>query len=162
MAMRAEILAAMNDHINLEIYSAYLYLSMALQMEDLNYKGYAKFLEKHFDEELTHAKDFIGFVQKRNARPELEDVKAEPCNVTEPLELARIVLAHEQKVTDSITRLHELAVESKDYPTQIFLQDYIKEQTEEEDLALSIIDKFTFAGTSTSAKYAVDRELLSL
>lgn len=162
MAMKAEVLAAMNDQINLEVTSAYLYLSMALQMEDQNFKGYAKFLEKHFDEELMHAKEFIAFVQKRNAKPELEDVKVAPVTVTEPLELAKMVLAHEQHVTDSITRLHELAVEHKDYPTQIFLQDFIKEQTEEEDLSLSIIDKFTFAGSSTSAKYAVDRELLSL
>lgn len=162
MAMRPDVLAAMNDQINLEISSAYLYLSMALQMEDQNYKGYATFLERHFDEELQHAKAFMAFVQKRDAKPELADIKAIPCNITEPLELAKAVLAHEQKVTDSITKLHDLAIECKDYPTQIFLQDFIKEQTEEEDLALSIINKFTFAGTSTSAKYAVDKELFTI
>lgn len=157
--MKEQVLKALNDQINLEMYSGYLYLSLSIAMEKYNYKGYAKWLQNHFHEELSHAEDIIKFVQMRNAVPELLDVKAEVCDLSDPLEVAKAVLEHENKVTASINKLHDVAKENDDYATEIFMHKYINEQIEEEDLAQEIIDKFTFAGDSTSAKYAIDREL---
>lgn len=71
-------------------------------------------------------------------------------------------MEHEKKVTESIYRLHDIAKKNDDYATEIFMHKYINEQIEEEDLAQTIIDKFLFAGDSTAAKYAVDKELYNL
>lgn len=160
--MNQELIQAMNEQINLEMYSGYLYLSLSIQMEKMNYKGYAKWLESHYEEEFAHAKDFIHFMQKRNTSATLEDIKAQPCESTEPIEIAKLVLAHEKKVTMQIDKLHDVAKKNNDYATEIFMHQYIQEQIEEECLAQDIIDKFNFAGDSVSAKYSVDRELASL
>lgn len=158
--MKKEVIKAMNDQINLEMYSGYLYLSLSIQMEKVNYKGYSEWLLKHYEEELSHAKDFIKFLQKRNVSADLYDIKAEKVNYEDPLEVAKVVLEHEKKVTQSIYNLHDIAKKHDDYATEIFMHEYISEQIEEEDLAQTIIDKFTFAGDSTAAKYSVDREFV--
>lgn len=158
--MDKKVIKEMNQHINLEFYSGYLYMALSIQMEKMNYKGYSKWLKDHFHEEICHAQDFIEFMQKRDVSAELLDIKSESFDLTDPLEVAKLVLEHERKVTASIYKLHDIVKEYKDYATEIFLHKYIDEQIEEEDLAQTIIDKFTFAGDSTSAKYAVDREFL--
>lgn len=157
--MKENVLKALNDQINFEISSAYLYLAMSIAMHDQNYKGYANWLFKQYREELVHAEDFIAFVQKRDSTVTLDVVKKPEVAITDPLELAKAVLAHEQKVTKAIYTLHDLAKKEDDYASEIFLHTYISEQTEEEDSAQDIIDKFSFAGSSTAARYAVDREL---
>lgn len=154
------VLQEMNKHTNLEFYSGYLYMALSIQMEKMNYKGYSKWLKDHFFEEINHAQDFIEFLQKRDQSAELLDIEAEKFDLTEPLDVAKLVLEHEKKITENIYKLHDITKEYKDYATEIFLHKYIDEQIEEEDLAQTIIDKFTFAGTSTAAKYAVDREFL--
>ena len=158
--MDANVIKAMNEQINLEMYSGYLYLSLSIQMEKMNYKGYSKWLLEHYDEEFCHAKDFIAYLQKRDISATLLDIKAEEVNYEDLLEVAKAVLAHEKKVTQKIYELHDIAKKHDDYATEVFMHDYINEQIEEEDLAQTIIDKFTFAGDSTSAKYAVDREFV--
>lgn len=158
--MNKEVIEAMNQQVNLEMYSGYLYLALSIQMEKLNYKGYAQWLESHYMEELSHAQNFIRYMQKRNISAELLDIKAHKVTYKEPLDVAKAVLEHEKTVTQSIYKLHDLAKKHNDYATEIFLHGYISEQIEEEDMALGIIDKFTFAGDSTAAKYAVDREFV--
>lgn len=157
--MDKNVVKAVNNQINLELYSGYVYLAYSVAMERANYKGYAQWLMKHGQEEIGHAKDFLGFLQKRDESAALADVKAENFDTAEPLAVAEAILEHEKKVTASIYRLHDTAKKAGDYATEVFTHDYINEQIEEEDLALSIVDKFTFAGESTSAKYAVDKEL---
>ena len=127
----------------------------------MNYKGYYQWLSDHYFEELRHAQDFILYLQKRNVSAELQDIKVEKVTFLEPLEVAKAVLEHEKKVTQSIYKLHDLCKKYNDYATEIFLHGYINEQIEEEDIALGVIDKFTFAGDSTAAKYAVDREFVT-
>lgn len=158
--MDKNVIEAMNEQINLEMYSGYLYLNLSIQMERLNYKGYSQWLADHYFEELSHAQDFIKYLQKRNVSASLLDIKVHNVSYKEPLDVAKAVLEHEKKVTQSIYKLHDLAKKYSDYATEIFLHGYISEQIEEEDIALGIIDKFTFAGDSTAAKYAVDREFV--
>ncbi|MEG0250273.1 MAG: ferritin [Peptostreptococcus sp.] len=160
--MEKEVLKAMNEHINLEIYSGYLYLTMSIQMEKYNYKGFSKWLLDHSKEELSHAEDFISYLQKRNVSATLYDIKADSIDKKEPLDIAKLVLKHEAKVTSQIYELHDIAKKNNDYATEVFMHKYINEQIEEEDLAQTIIDKFTFAGDSTAAKYSVDKELFNL
>lgn len=157
--MSEKIATALGEHINFEISSAYLYLAMSIKMHDANYKGYSNWLFKQYTEELSHAADFINYAQKRDFCIELGAIEKPVVTTADPSEIAKLVLAHEQKVTKAIYELHDLVKKDNDYATEIFLHKYIEEQIEEEDNAKNIIDKFTFAGESTAARYAVDKEL---
>lgn len=158
--MNKEVLNAMEEQINFEMYSGYIYLQLSLLMENQNYKGYAQWLLKQYKEEFEHAEDFINYLQKRDVTPKLSDIATEKIELDTPLKLAEFVLAHERKVTQRIYNIHDLAKKNDDYATEIFLHSYIEEQIQEEDSAQDIVDKFTFAGDNTAARYAVDRELI--
>lgn len=160
--MTQELVKAMNEQIRLEMYSGYLYLALSVKMEKENFKGYASWLAKHYMEELSHGLDFMKFMQKRDMEIELLDIKAEEITEANPLEIAKMVLAHEQKVTQSIYNLHDLAKKCDDYATEIFMHSYITEQIEEEEVARDIIDKFTFADGNKAALYAVDKEVAGM
>lgn len=157
--MDQKILEALNDQINFELYSAYLYLGLSLAMEDKNYKGYSLWLAKHHEEELAHAKAFIDFMHKRGVKPTLHDIEMAEVNQCEPLEVAQAVLEHEQKVSQKIYEIHDLAKQADDYATEIFMHQFIAEQTEEEDITREIVDQFTLARDNISAKMMIDREL---
>lgn len=160
--MEKTVFDAMNEHINYEYYSAYIYLALSIQMEKNNYKGFAKWLEKHYEEELGHAKDFINFMIKRDQSPVLLDIKMENFDhITSPLEVAEKIYAHEQTVTTSIYKLHDTAKKADDYATEIFMHQYIAEQTEEEDITKDIVDRFTLAGDDMGARVQIDRILES-
>lgn len=157
--MNETLFNEMNKQINFELHSGYLYLAMSLKMQAANFKGYSNWLYKQYEEEFEHARQFIEFLQKRDMEPQLSAIELEVLEHTHPLQIAKVALEHERKVTDRIYKLHDLAKQCKDYATEIFLHSFISEQIEEEDNAQDIIDKFTFAGQSTSALYVVDREL---
>lgn len=89
--MKQEVLDALNEQINYELYSAYIYLNLSIAMERENYKGYAKWLANHYKEELEHADQFIEFIQKRDARPVLKTIEMKDLEVKEPLEVAKII-----------------------------------------------------------------------
>ncbi len=153
------VLEALKAQINQEFYSAYLYLSMSLKMEDVNYKGYANWLFKQYQEELDHAHQFIEYVQKRGEIVQLQDIKASAVDASCPLDVAKKVLAHEESISASINTLTEIARKENDYATEIFLHQFISEQIEEEDAARDIVDRFTLAGDNIAARYAIDNEL---
>lgn len=157
--MKKEVLNALNEQINFELYSGYIYLNLSIAMERENYKGYAKWLANHYKEELAHADQFIEFIQKRDAKPELMTIEMKNFDVKEPLEVAKIILDHEKKVTERIYKIHDVAKKSDDYATEIFMHQFINEQIEEEELALDIVDNFTLAGDNIAAKITIDREL---
>lgn len=157
--MKTEVLNALNEQINFELYSGYIYLNLSIAMERENYKGYAKWLANHYKEELAHADQFIEFIQKRDAKPELMPIEMKNFDVKEPLEVAKIILDHENKVTERIYKIHDVAKKSDDYATEIFMHQFINEQIEEEELALDIVDNFTLAGDNIAAKITIDREL---
>lgn len=157
--MKKEVLNALNEQINFELYSGYIYLNLSIAMERENYKGYAKWLANHYKEELAHADQFIEFIQKRDAKPELMPIEMKNFDVKEPLEVAKIILDHENKVTERIYKIHDVAKKSDDYATEIFMHQFINEQIEEEELALDIVDNFTLAKDNIAAKITIDREL---
>ncbi|WP_164995898.1 ferritin [Miniphocaeibacter massiliensis] len=154
--MEQKVIDKMNEQINFEMYSGFIYLNTALKMEKLNYKGYSSFLFNHYKEEMKHAEDFINFLVKRDVTPTLMDVKMEEVNVKTPLEAAKLILEHERKVSKKIYELHDIAKENGDYASEIFLHSYINEQIEEEDLAKENLDLFTLADNNISATISVD------
>lgn len=157
--MDKKVVEALNEQINFELYSAYLYLGLSLAMEEQNYKGYSAWLSEHHEEEIAHAKDFISYMHKRGVKPTLHNIEMAEANQTDPLDVAKAVLEHEQKVSQRIYKIHDLAKQADDYATEIFMHQYIVEQTEEENLTREIVDQFTLACDNISARMIIDREL---
>ncbi len=131
--------AAINDQINAEYYSAYLYLSMAAYLEYKDLPGMAHWMRMQYEEEVFHALKFFDFMNDRGARVILKAIDAPPSDFGSVEEVFAEVLAHEQKVTSLIHNLYKLAVEENDYPTQSLLQWFIDEQVEEEKTASDIL-----------------------
>ncbi|MFR5068703.1 MAG: ferritin [Eubacteriales bacterium] len=116
-----KLVKALNEHINLEMYSGYLYLAMSIKTHEENYKGYSSWLFKQYQEEFEHSHDFIHFMQQRDMSVELKPVQVEPIKETDPLKIAKLVLEHERNVTKSIYKLHDLAKQENDYATRNFI-----------------------------------------
>ena len=130
---------AMNDQINKELYSSYLYLSMAAYFEDKNLLGFARWMRIQEAEEREHAMKFYDFILERGGKVTLKTIDAPKTEWKSTLEVAEEVAAHEAKVTASIYALYELALKEKDYPAQVMLQWFITEQVEEEKNAAEIV-----------------------
>ncbi|MCS6907832.1 MAG: ferritin [Anaerolineales bacterium] len=150
---------AMNEQIKNELYSAYLYLSMAAHYESKNLSGFANWLRVQAQEELGHAMRFYNFILERGGTVTLKAIDQPPSSWDSNLEAFQQVLAHEQKVTKNIHDLYALAVQEKDYPSQVMLQWFVDEQVEEEKSATEIIEKLKLIGDHGGALLMLDHEL---
>ncbi len=150
---------AMNDQIQRELESAYIYLSMAAYFDSINLPGFAQWMKMQFQEEQAHAFKFYDFVYDRGVQVILQALGQPPVEFQSPLDAFEKTLAHEQKITGHINDLYALAVEEKDYPSQILLQWFVGEQVEEEKSAGDILDMLKRIGDSYHALIMLDREL---
>jgi ferritin len=153
------IQTALNDQINKEMFSSYLYMSMATHCVEHNLMGFAAWLRVQSAEEWAHAMKFYNYIHNDGGHVELQTIEKPLAKFKSPKEIFGMVLEHEQKVTASITKLYELALKEKDYPTQIMLQWFISEQVEEENTATQILDKLTLIGESVPGLLYLDKEL---
>ena len=131
--MNKSVLTAINEQINEELFSSYLYLSMAAWLEGQNLRGMAKWMRAQSEEERVHAMKFYDFVFERGDKVELKAIAQPQTEFDSVLSVFEMSLGHERKITSLINKLYDLAVDEKDYPAQILLQWFIKEQVEEED-----------------------------
>jgi ferritin len=150
---------AINDQINKEQYSSYLYLSMSAHFQTANLPGFAHWMMEQSKEEYGHGMKFYSFLHDRDAAVTLEAIAKPPTSFTTPLEVMKQVLDHEKKVSASINTLYELALKEKDYPTQIMLHWFIKEQVEEEKSAGDIIEQLKMIGDAPAGLVMLDRQL---
>jgi ferritin len=151
--------SALNEQINHELASAYLYLSMAAHFEAANLPGSAKWMRRQAKEEQVHAMKIFDYVTDRDGRVRLQAVAQPPVEFRSTLEVWEGALAHEQKVSDLIHRLYALAMEAKDYPTQVLMQWFVTEQVEEEKSARTILEQVRKIGETSSALFFLDRHL---
>ena len=154
-----KLLAALNDQINAELGSAYLYLAMAAHFEATNLQGSAAWMRRQAREEVGHAMKIFDFVVDRDGRVTLQAIAQPQVQFGSTLEVWESALKQEQGVSARIHALYTLALEEKDYPTQTMLQWFITEQVEEEKTAKSILDQVKMIGPASSAIYFVDRHL---
>lgn len=159
MALKDNIQFAINDQIQAEFESAYLYLAMSGYMEAQGFQGFGHWLRIQWQEETMHAMKFFDFLLRRGGKVELRPIAAAKPNFGTPLQVFESVLQHEQHITSRIHRLYSLAVSEKDYALQSLLHWFIDEQVEEEDNAGQIIDKLRLIGDSGSNLYLLDQEL---
>ena len=150
---------AINTHINAELYSAYLYLSMAAYFETINLSGFANWMNVQFQEEQLHAMKFFNYLNERGGTVKLKAIDEPPSNWDSPLEVLKETLAHEVKVTGLINDLVILARAEKDIATDNFLRWFIDEQVEEEDNANKLVEQLKMIQSSPHALFMMDREL---
>jgi ferritin len=150
---------AINDQINLELSSAYIYLAMSAHFEGENLGGFANWMRVQYHEETDHAMKFYKHVFDRGGKVVLKVIPQPTAKFKSPLDVFNIVLEHEKKVTASINRLFELALKEKDYASQNFLQWFIKEQVEEEKNATDIINMLEMIGNTPISLIMADRQL---
>ena len=151
--------AALNDQINAELYSAYLYLSMVAYFESVNLCGFAAWMRAQTQEEVMHAMKIYDFVNERGGRVLLGAVDAPPTEWDSPLAGFEAAYKHEQLVTGRINDLVNLAVEEKDHATNAFLQWFVNEQVEEEMSVDNVVQQLKMAENAPGAMFMIDREL---
>jgi ferritin len=150
---------AINTQINHELYSAYLYLSMAAHFESKNLPGFARWMHIQNLEETKHAMKFYRYIYDRGGVVTLIAIAQPPTKFKTPLEIFEEVLEHERKVTGLINNLYELALKEQDYPTQSMLKWFIDEQVEEEKSAAEIIAMLQMIGDSPVSLIMADQQL---
>jgi ferritin len=150
---------ALNEQINKEFFSSYLYLSMAAYFEDKNLTGFAHWMQLQAEEEREHAMKFYHFILDSGGRVQLKAIEAPATEWKSNLEVAEQVAEHEGKVTASIHDLYELALKEKDYPAQVMLQWFITEQVEEEKNAAELVAKLRLIEERGTAVLMLDHRL---
>ena len=150
---------ALNEQVNAELYSAYLYLSMEAYCKSLNLNGFANWMRVQTQEEVAHAMKIYDFVNERNGRVILKTIEGPQTKWESPLAVFQAVYKHEQKVTNLINKLVDLAIKEKDHATNAFLQWFVNEQVEEEASADAIVQQLKMMKDAPGGIYMLDREL---
>jgi ferritin len=150
---------ALNEQVNAEFYSAYLYLSMSAYFRGISLNGFARWMEVQALEEQTHAMKFYSFMNERRASVILEAVEKPPTSWDSSLAVFEDVYRHERKVTGMIHSLVNLAIEERDHATNNFLQWFVSEQVEEEASADEVLQRLKLVRENQGALFLLDREL---
>ena len=150
---------AINEQINKELYSSYLYLSMAAYFENTGLPGAAKWMYVQEGEEREHAMKLYEHLVDRGAKVTLAAIAAPETEWAGPMAAFKAVLKHEQFVTKSIHNLYEVALNEKDYAVQVLLQWFINEQVEEEKNASEIIASMQRIEDHETAVLQLDHQL---
>lgn len=157
--VKEKIEKAINMQINVEMYSSYLYLSMATYFRVNNFNGFSKWMEVQSKEEWGHAMKFYDYMIDRRNKPVLLAIEAPKEEWKSPLDAFVEAYKHEQKVTDMINDLVDLAIKENDHATNNMLQWFVTEQVEEESNTSTISQRLKMIGDSTGGLMYLDHEL---
>ncbi len=150
---------AMNDQLQKELQSAYIYLSMSAACESQSLPGCASWLRTQWQEEIAHAMKFYNFVIDRGGEVKLQALAAPPTQFGSPLEVFEAALRNEEAVTASINDLYELVAKERDFASQALLDWFVTEQVEEEATVGQIVDDLKRVGNSGDGLFLLDKEL---
>ena len=157
MRLSDKLQKALNQQINLEFESAYAYFGMSAYFDHTAFTGFAGWMKLQGKEELDHANRFYTYVVDRGGKVELLAIGAPKCDYASPLEAFKTSLDHEQRVSQSISNLYELAMAEKDYATLSFLKWFLDEQVEEEKTVTAFIEKLELVGDNRNGLYQIDK-----
>jgi ferritin len=149
----------LNKQINEELYSAYLYQSMAAYFAANNLNGFAKWMDVQAAEEVNHARKFYHFIIDRMGRVVLEAIEKPPLEWDSPLAAMEAALKHEQHVTGRIHFLVDLAREVKDKATEVMLNWFVMEQVEEEASVDEYVQMLKMFGGKPQGLMMINREM---
>ena len=153
------MMKALNKQLNAELYSAYLYLSMAAYFESKNLKGFTNWMRAQAQEELAHAMKFFDYINEKGGRVYLEAIEKPPTEWKSPLDVFEATYEHEVKVTSMINDLVNMSMEEKDHATYNMLQWFVAEQVEEEASADEIRQQLRMIKEDGRGIMMLDREL---
>ena len=154
-----ELEAGLNKQINEEMFSSYMYLSMAAYFESENLPGFANWMRVQTQEETLHATKFFDYVNERNGRVLLTKIKGPPVQWKSPLDAFSEAYKHEKHISGCIRSLVEQARKGNDFSTDNFLQWFVAEQVEEEDAAYKVVQQLKLIGNDRAGLFLIDREL---
>jgi len=150
---------AFNKQINEEIFSSYLYMSMAAYFEAINLNGFSHWMRTQVQEEMLHAMKFFNHIGERGGEVDLMPIKEPRKKWDSPLQVFEDTLQHEQYITSCINKLMDIAIEVKDYAGQNLLKWFVDEQVEEEDNATDILEKLKRIGSNDALLLMQDLEM---
>lgn len=150
---------AINEQINYELYSAYIYLAMAAYYDSITRPGFAHWMRVQAQEEVEHAMKFYTYIYDRGGKVALQAIEQPPADFRSELDAFEKALAHERKVTARINDLYAQAVKDNDYASQSFLRWFVDEQVQEERDASQIVEMLKMIGDSKNGLFMLDHEL---
>ena len=150
---------AFNQQIQKELYSAYLYLSMATQFYSDGLEGIAQWFRAQAFEELVHAMKFFDHITERDGRIKLGEIEKPPVDWNSPLKAFKDALGHEEYITAEINKLVELTENEKDYASRSLLQWFVDEQVEEEASVSKVLQELEMVKDSPHSLLMLDKEL---
>ncbi|GAA0492993.1 MULTISPECIES: non-heme ferritin [Tatumella] len=154
-----DMIARLNDQLNLEFYSANLYLQMSAWCADKGFEGAASFLKTHSREEMDHMQRLFDYLSDTGALPVLGNIEAPPVTFESLADVFSQTYQHEQLITSKINELAHAAMTTHDYSTFHFLQWYVAEQHEEEKIFKTVLDKLGMLENSSNGAFLLDKDL---
>ena len=148
-----------NDQINKEFYSAYLYLDFSVYYEEVGLDGFANWYMIQAQEERDHAVLMLQYLQNNGEKVTLEAIAKPDKELKDNLQVLELGLEHERYVTSLIHTIYEAAYSAKDFRTMQFLDWFVKEQGEEEKTAEDMIKKMRLFGDDAKSLYALNSEM---
>lgn len=149
----------LNEQVQKEFFSAYLYLSIEAYFHNQNLDGFANFFRVQVQEERDHAMKFFNYINQKGAKVELLQINAPETEFDSAEEIFAITLGHEQFVTKSIYNIVDNALEEKDHGTNTFLQWFVTEQVEEEATMEKYLRKLQLIKNDPNGLFMLDAEL---
>lgn len=157
--LNAKLTALLNKQINMEWYSAYLYLAIHAYYTDSDLAGFGNWFFVQTQEERDHALLFVKYLQNNNEKIKLTDIKAPAVKFEDFRAPAAAAFEHEKKVTASINSIYSVAYDLRDFRTMQFLDWFVKEQGEEEKNTEDVVKKYDLFGSDPKGLYMLDNEL---
>lgn len=154
-----KMLKELNQQVNEELYSSYIYLAMAADLEYKGFKGMATWMRVQVREEEVHAQIFYNYIIERGGKVELEAVEKPPTTWKDPLDIFKGAFAHERHITGRINHMVGVAREVNDNASLQMLQWFVEEQVEEEANASEAVQQLEIAGSNSHANLMLDREM---
>ena len=157
--LKKSIEEALNQQINAEFHSAYLYLSMCSYFQSIGMAGCANWMKVQHQEELAHATHFFDYVLERGGRVLLKPIEKVDVDFKNVMHVFQETLAHEVKVTGLINNLMDVAIKESDHATKSFLQWFVDEQVEEEANVEQILNNLKLINGEGQGLLMMDREM---
>ena len=159
MKISQELVDAINDQINFELYSAFIYLSMGAWFESQNLKGMAHWMEEQYQEEFNHAMRFYRHLTERGAEVVMKQIEAPKTEWKSAHEIFADAYHHETIVTERIYKIGDIADKLGDRSAQSMLHWFYNEQTEEEANTMELRDKLKLVGDSVPGLMQIDAQV---
>lgn len=157
--LQKNVVELLNEQINAEFYSAYLYLDFSSHFVDKGLEGFANWFQVQAQEERDHAMLFYQYLHNNNEHVTFRQIAQPDKPVAQPMDALQASLEHEQYVTSRIHHIYDAAQEAKDFRTLQFLDWFVKEQGEEEKNATDLIQKMELFGSDPKSLYMLNTEL---